>query len=106
MKRRNLIVSLVAIVVIAVAGVLATIVTDSKPQLGLDLQGGASVTLQPVGKASNDALDVVIDILRNRIDSLGVAEPEIIRQGSTVVVNLPGIKDQDRAIALVGQTGK
>src|SRR6266542_2184645 len=56
MKRRNLIISLVAIVVIAVAGVLATIVTDSKPQLGLDLQGGASVTLPPVGKASNIAL--------------------------------------------------
>jgi preprotein translocase subunit SecD len=106
MKRRNLIISLVAIIVVAVAGVLATLVTDTKPQLGLDLQGGASVTLQPVEKASNDALDVVIDILRNRIDSLGVAEPEIIRQGSTVVVNLPGIKDQDRAIALVGQTGK
>src|SRR4029450_3503968 len=51
-------------------------------------------------------LNVVVDILRNRIDSLGVAEPEIIRQGNTVVVNLPGVKDQDRAIALVGQTGK
>jgi preprotein translocase subunit SecD len=106
MKRRNLIISLIAIVVISVGGVIATIVTDTKPQLGLDLEGGASVTLQPVEKASNDALDVVIDILRNRIDSLGVAEPEIIRQGDTVVVNLPGIKDQDRAIALVGQTGK
>ena len=106
MKRRNLIISLVAIVVISVGGVIATIVTDTKPQLGLDLQGGASVTLQPVGKADEEALQVVTDILRNRIDSLGVAEPEIIRQGQTVIVNLPGIKDQDRAIQLVGQTGK
>jgi preprotein translocase subunit SecD len=106
MKRRSLIISLVAIVVISVGGVIATLVTDTKPQLGLDLQGGASVTLQPVGKADPDALTVVTDILRNRIDSLGVAEPEIIRQGNTVVVNLPGIKDQDRAIQLVGQTGK
>src|SRR4249920_260910 len=106
MKRRSLIISLVAIVVISLGGVIATQVTDTKPQLGLDLEGGASVTLQPVEKASNDALNVVVDILRNRIDSLGVAEPEIIRQGNTVVVNLPGVKDQDRAIALVGQTGK
>jgi len=106
MKRRNLIISLVATVVIALGGVVATIVTNTKPQLGLDLEGGASVTLQPVGKATSDALDVVIDIMRNRIDSLGVAEPEIIRQGNTVIVNLPGIKDQDRAIELVGQTGK
>src|SRR6476469_1740907 len=106
MKRRSLIISLVAIVVISVGGVVATLVTDTKPQLGLDLQGGASVTLQPVGKADPEALTVVTDILRNRIDSLGVAEPEIIRQGNTVIVNLPGIKDQDRAIQLVGQTGK
>ncbi len=106
MKRRNLIVSLVAIVAISVGGVIATLVTDTKPQLGLDLQGGASVTLQPVGQADEESLQVVTDILRNRIDSLGVAEPEIIRQGQTVIVNLPGIKDQDRAIQLVGQTGK
>jgi preprotein translocase subunit SecD len=106
MKRRSLIISLVAIVLISVGGVIATLVTDTKPQLGLDLQGGASVTLQPVGKADPEALTVVTDILRNRIDSLGVAEPEIIRQGNTVIVNLPGIKDQDRAIQLVGQTGK
>jgi preprotein translocase subunit SecD len=106
MKRRNLVISLIAIVVVAVGGVIATLVTDSKPELGLDLQGGASVTLQPAGPADTDALNVVVDILRNRIDSLGVAEPEIIRQGNTVVVNLPGVKDQDRAIALVGQTGK
>jgi preprotein translocase subunit SecD len=106
MKRRNLILSLLAITAIAVGGVVATILTDTKPQLGLDLQGGASVTLQPVGTADEDSLNVVVDILRNRIDSLGVAEPEIIRQGQTVVVNLPGVKDQDRAIELVGQTGK
>jgi preprotein translocase subunit SecD len=59
-----------------------------------------------VGEADTESLEVVTDILRNRIDSLGVAEPEIIRQGQTVVVNLPGIKDQDRAIELVGRTGK
>ena len=106
MKRRSLIISLVAIVTVAIGGVVATFVTDTTPQLGLDLQGGASVTLQPVGEADDESLTVVTDILRNRIDSLGVAEPEIIRQGNTVVVNLPGIKDQDRAIALVGQTGK
>ena len=64
------------------------------------------MTLQPVGKADPEALTVVTDILRNRIDSLGVAEPEITRQGNTVIVNLPGVKDQDRAIQLVGQTGK
>ena len=104
--RPRAVISLVAIVAVAIGGVIATLVTDTKPQLGLDLQGGASVTLQPVGQTDDESLQVVTDILRNRIDSLGVAEPEIIRQGQTVVVNLPGIKDQDRAIQLVGQTGK
>ncbi|MGA0862902.1 MAG: protein translocase subunit SecD [Ilumatobacteraceae bacterium] len=75
------------------------------PALGLDLQGGASVTLTPVGQYETGALDVAVEVIRQRVDSLGVAEPEIIRQGDTVVVNLPGVKDQERALELVGRTG-
>ena len=106
MRRRPLIVSLVGTLVIAFGSLFATLVADNSPQLGLDLQGGASVTLQPVGSFDSDALDVVPDIYRARIDSLGVAEPEILRQGDTIVVNLPGVKDKDRAIELIGVTGK
>lgn len=106
MRRRPLIIQLVAITVIAFGSMAAAIATKTHPQLGLDLQGGASVTLQPVGDFDPDALDVVPDIYRDRIDSLGVAEPEIIRQGDTIVVNLPGVKDKDRAIELIGVTGK
>jgi len=106
MRRRPLVVQLVAIVVIAFGSVALALATSTHPQLGLDLQGGASVTLQPVGDYDPDALDVVPDIYRDRIDSLGVAEPEIIRQGDTIVVNLPGVKDKDRAIELIGVTGK
>jgi preprotein translocase subunit SecD len=64
------------------------------------------VTLQPVGDFDSASLDVVADIYRSRIDSLGVAEPEILRQGDTIVVNLPGVRDKDRAIELIGVTGK
>ncbi len=106
MRRRPLIVSLVGTLVIAFGSLFATLVAGNSPQLGLDLQGGASVTLQPVGSFDSDALDVVPDIYRSRIDSLGVAEPEILRQGDTIVVNLPGVKDKDRAIELIGVTGK
>ena len=45
-------------------------------------------------------------IIRQRVDALGVAEPEITRQGDAIVVNLPGVKDQDRALQLVGQTAE
>jgi preprotein translocase subunit SecD len=104
MKRsRN---SLIAIVTFAILGVLATVVFSWRPQLGLDLQGGASVVLQPVKKVPNDRLERAIAIIRNRVDSLGVAEPEITRQGDAIVVQLPGVKNQDEAIKLVGQTAE
>ena len=97
---------LLAILAIAVGGVTATLTTDSRPGLGLDLQGGASVVLQPVGKVSDAALDQTIGIIRRRIDALGVAEPDIARQGSAIIVQLPGIKDQERALQIVGQTAE
>ena len=97
---------LLAILAIAVGGVTATLATDTRPGLGLDLQGGASVVLQPVGKVSDAALDQTIGIIRRRIDALGVAEPDIARQGSAIIVQLPGIKDQERALQIVGQTAE
>lgn len=91
---------------VAVAGVFAAnIVADNTPSLGLDLQGGASVTLTPMGEFEDGALDAAVEVIRRRVDSIGVAEPEIIRQGNTVVVNLPGVKNQDEALALIGRTG-
>jgi preprotein translocase subunit SecD len=97
-------VSLILIVVITVAALVATLVADNEPQLGLDLQGGASVTLVPEDDTSDDRLDQAIEIIRNRVDALGVAEPEISRQGSAIVVNLPGVEDQARALEVVGRT--
>ncbi len=76
------------------------------PQLGLDLQGGTSVVLAPKGPASTSSLDKAIEIIRRRVDGLGVAEPEITRQGDFIVVSLPGVKDQQRALTLVGRTAK
>jgi preprotein translocase subunit SecD len=84
---------------------VANIVADNTPSLGLDLQGGASVTLTPIGEFEDGALDAAVEVIRRRVDSIGVAEPEIIRQGNTVVVNLPGVKNQDEALALIGRTG-
>ena len=63
------------------------------------------MTLEPVGEYDSEAIDVAKDIITQRVDSLGIAEPEIIRQGDTIVVNLPGVKDQEQALALVGRTG-
>ena len=102
---RRLLATLIATVTVAVLLFVGNLVAGNHPSLGLDLQGGASVTLTPVGEYDEAALAVAVDIIRQRVDSIGVAEPEIIRQGDTVVVNLPGVKDQQRALELVGRTG-
>lgn len=102
---RRLVISLVGIVLLAGGTFTANIVAGNFPALGLDLQGGASVTMTPVGEVDEAALSVAVDIIRQRVDSIGVAEPEIIRQGNTVVVNLPGVKDQQQALDTIGRTG-
>jgi preprotein translocase subunit SecD len=105
MARRALI-SVVFIVALAVAAIVGTLVSGNEPLLGLDLQGGVSVVLEPSEDVDDDALDEAINIIRRRVDSLGVAEPEITRQGQTILVQMPGIDDPERAIELVGQTAE
>jgi preprotein translocase subunit SecD len=105
MSTRRLWAVLLLFTVVVTGAFAANIVSDNTPSLGLDLQGGASVTLTPMGEFEDGALDAAVEVIRRRVDSIGVAEPEIIRQGNTVVVNLPGVKNQDEALALIGRTG-
>lgn len=104
--RRSQIVSLLLAVLIgfgALAGVLAA---GWAPVLGVQLQGGVEVLLRPTSPADDEQLDRAIEIIRSRVDALGVAEPDITRQGEQVVVQLPGVKDKQRAVDLVGQTAE
>jgi preprotein translocase subunit SecD len=103
---RRLVVSLVGVVVVVFGLLIGNLAVGNVPSLGLDLQGGASVTLQPEGTYDAKALDVALSIIRSRVDSIGVSEPEIIRQGDTVVVNLPGVEDQQRALDIIGKQGQ
>ena len=104
--RRSLWYSLIGIVAAAVLSVLLVVAAGWKPLLGLDLQGGASVVLQPVNKVDNGVLGQAISILRKRIDALGVAEPDISRQGGTVLIQIPGIKNQSDVLKIVGETAE
>ena len=104
--RRNGLLSLIIIVVLAVAGLAWTFAADNDPLLGLDLQGGVSVVLEPTEDADDDAMDQAVEIIRQRVDGLGVAEPEITRQGDAIVIQLPGIDDREQALELVGQTAE
>ncbi len=102
-------VAFVGIVVLLFSG---TLVARNKANLGLDLQGGVSVVLQPVkeGKkqtsVSKEALEQTKQIIDTRVNAIGVGEPDITVQGATVVVQLPGIKDQQRVLDLVGKTAE
>ena len=104
--RRKLLIPLVGILVLAYGCLLAVLISGYHPALGLDLQGGISVTQQPVGEYDPASLDLAVERIRERVDSLGVAEPEILRQGDTIVVNLPGVKNQAEAEKLVQVTGQ
>lgn len=77
--------------------------------LGLDLQGGSHLVLQArptaAGPVTTDAVDAASRVIESRIDQLGIVEPTIQRQGrDRIIVELPGIQDPDRAIALIGKT--
>jgi SecD/SecF fusion protein len=103
----------VALVVAALIGVALLAIPGSpleqRPTLGLDLQGGLEVTLQAVPpkdrKLTDEDLDRSVEIMRNRVDRLGVAEPEIRTQGSNqIAIQLPGVKDPAAAAAIIGKT--
>src|SRR4026208_2501448 len=84
---------------------------EQRPTLGLDLQGGLEVTLQAVPprdrKLTKEDLDRSVQIMRNRVDKLGVSEPEIRPQGNDqIAIQLPGVKDPAAAASIIGKTAQ
>ena len=112
-RRNSLIVLGLVVVLLGVAAYLIFIrqpVTEST-QLGLDLSGGVSVQLEGYQKdgsqVTSEEMDQAVEVIRQRVDNLGVTEPEIQTQGQDqVVVNIPGITDSDRAVELIGRTAQ
>jgi len=81
---------------------------EIKTHLGLDLQGGTELIYQAdLSKSTDKSKDLnnLISVFRQRVDRLGVAEPTIQQQGNDqVLIQLPGIKNINQAIATIGQT--
>jgi SecD/SecF fusion protein len=107
MRRYLLILLAIAGAIIAV-GVLSIFRT---PTLGLDLQGGLAIVLEaeapPGEEIDREGMERSVGIMRNRIDRLGVTEPEIRRQGDNqIVIEFPGITDAGRAAEIVGTTAQ
>ncbi len=107
-------ISILLLVLVGFSG-LAVVQGATSFKLGLDLQGGTSVTLQPrigageTGKVTSDSIDQAVEIIRQRVNSLGVAESEVSAQGSGVnrqiVISVPGETGR-RIVDLVGQTAE
>ncbi len=104
-------IAILAIAIIAFS--LLAIFQGTSIKLGLDLRGGTSVTLQPRasqgGKITSAAIDQAVGIIRQRVNSLGVAESEVSAQGSgtnrQIVISVPGETGR-RIVDLVGQTAE
>jgi len=106
---------LVGLILVALAGVAALGIPGSpahkKVTLGLDLQGGLEVVLKAVPpknqQVTSDGMDTAISTMRNRVDSLGVSEPEIRRQGNDqIVIQLAGVHDPNKAAQIIGTTAQ
>jgi preprotein translocase subunit SecD len=103
--RRRLWISLIGTVLVVVAALVYNVATDNTPVLGLDLQGGVSVILAPTEDASSEDLLVIRDLIRDELERRGIAEPDVRVQGETIVVDLPGVRDQQEALDAVDVSG-
>jgi SecD/SecF fusion protein len=112
-RRNNLL--LLGLTLLAVLAVVALAVPASpigqKPKLGLDLQGGLEIVLRAVPPKDHEITDEdmarSVEIMRARVDKLGVSEPEIRKQGSDQIsIQLPGISDPQQAADLIGKTAQ
>ncbi|MEV6288436.1 protein translocase subunit SecD [Kribbella sp. NPDC051770] len=108
MNRSSLVRALFAFLVLAAS--TYTVLT-AKPELGLDLRGGTQIVLEtsdsPTAKANAENTDKALEVLRRRIDALGVAEPSVTRQGDKrIIVELPGVQDPREAAEVIGKTAQ
>jgi SecD/SecF fusion protein len=98
-----------ALVALAVIGTSLFFALTIPAKLGLDLRGGTQIVLEtrdsPTTKANKESTNRALEVLRRRVDALGVAEPSITRSGDRrIIVELPGLQDPREAAKIIGQT--
>ncbi|MDT7547160.1 MAG: SecD/SecF fusion protein [Actinomycetota bacterium] len=108
MNRTSLVRALLALTVLALS---AFFTVTTSPRLGIDLRGGTQIVLEthdsPTTKADRRSTDRALEVLRRRVDALGVSEPSIARSGDRrIVVELPGLQDPAEASKVIGQTAQ
>ena len=108
MSRANAARAVLALVVIVVSGWLIAV----RPvRLGLDLRGGTQIVLETtdgeLAKATAETTDEAVEVLRRRVDALGLSEPTLARAGDRrIIVELPGVSDPRQATEVIGRTAQ
>jgi SecD/SecF fusion protein len=97
--------------VVLVIGAAVAVVLTRPVRLGLDLRGGTQVVLEAQDTASrradSDATDRALEVMRRRVDQLGVSEPTLQRSGQRrIIIELPGVADPDEALRVIGRTAQ
>ncbi len=105
MKRSRLWASLLGIVFVSASLLVLNLALGNTPVLGLDLRGGVSVILASTEGAGDEDLIVIRDLIRDELEQRGIAEPDVRVEGSNVIVDLPGVKDQQDALDAVDIAG-
>ena len=100
--------ALIVLAVLAAAGVL---IATRPARLGLDLRGGTQIVLEaqdtPEQQADDDTLVRTLEVLRRRVDQLGVSEPTLQRSGDErIIIELPGVTDPEEALEVIGRTAQ
>jgi SecD/SecF fusion protein len=107
-RRRN---TLILLIVAGLIAASAAMIATKKTRLGLELKGGVELVYQgkptAQSKVTPESLERAINIMRTRVDQLGVAQPEIQRSGADEIdVALPEVKNATRAQEEVGKTAQ
>jgi SecD/SecF fusion protein len=100
-----------AFLALIVLGVCGWLVATRPPKLGLDLRGGTQIVLETkdgeLNQANRATTDQTLEVLRRRVDELGVTEPTLLRSGDRrIIVELPGVTDPATAVAVIGKTAQ
>nr|WP_205614908.1 protein translocase subunit SecD [Streptomyces chartreusis] len=111
MKRRKNSLRARALLALTVIAASLAIALTTPVRLGLDLRGGTQITLETrstaTTEADREATDRTMEVLRGRIDALGVAEPTLVRSGDhRILVELPGVQDPKKAADVLGRTAQ
>jgi SecD/SecF fusion protein len=99
---------------IAVLGLVVaaiSLVVTRPARLGLDLEGGTQIVLEAqdteLEKVDSDTIGRTLEVLRRRVDQLGVSEPTLQRSGDRrVIIELPGVSDPEQALEVIGKTAQ